>query len=186
MSEWRVCAGNKSISYRGPVLDYEKRLCPDCGQVKYCYLRAYTYFTKQGAFWKLPSKLAKRINGIWYGVSGEPEVFNHLLRATSKRPPILCSCVGKGGLLTRRVIKALATKQAIRLRHARETLALRFSTNQEHNKILSDDAGDTTRKSRRNKLGNARPRTIGGFGGFAGNAGNIYGISRGGIDGVID
>jgi len=64
------------MSYSGPHLIWDSRKCSECSQIRYTYLRAFAFFVKRGRFWKLPSKLAKRVDGRWYGWSNITQEFD--------------------------------------------------------------------------------------------------------------
>ena len=171
---WYPCANNKGISYRGPFLEWTSTVCSGCGEVRYTYLRAFTHFCKRGAFWKMPSTLAERRDGVWYGPSLPGGELNRLLRATGTKPTILCCCSGKRGVLTKRLLLACANRDAERTRSVREFLRRQSLTTEEHYLKVNQIDGGKSGKPKRKKIVIARPK-------FTAMGGSGYGIERDGI-----
>lgn len=170
-NRWFPCGNNSGISFSGPYLKWDNRKCSECGEIKYTCLRAFTLFVKPGCFWKEPSLLAKRINGIWFGwdrVSGE---FDNPLHPIPRRPTVLCSCAGPGGRISRRAVLAEAKRLERFARQIQDSRRRRFQYDEEHNvAVIDKSAGPSVGKWRVN---------IGGFGDTFGREGiDRYGIER--------
>lgn len=171
---WYPCANNSKISYSGPHLDWCSTICSECGEVRYARLRALTYFTTTGAFWKMPSTLVEKRDGVWYGPSLPGGGFDRLLRATGPKPTILCCCSSKKGVLTKRLLLACANRQAKRTRTVREFLRRQSLTTEEHNLKVNQIDGEESGKPKRKKIAIARSQ-------FTSIGGGGYGIERDGI-----
>jgi len=136
----------------------------------------------------MPSSLARKVEGVWFGWSNVSNEFDRPLRPVPKQPSAFCTCAGPGKRITRRMVVALANKSQQRFKQIREIRRrqLQLLGNKEHHKKTRYVAGNFSGKPNRIKTGINGP-SIGGFQTSFGrdDGGNRYGIEREGIDGLL-